>query len=787
MLTGRPPFQGETVLDTLVQVLHEEPIPPNRLRPGLSRDVETICLKCLRKEPSKRFESAAGLADNLERYLSGRPILVRPVGPFERSWRWARRNSAVASLVAALVLAVAAGFTGITWKWLEAERLRRIATDEAGAKTRALGEVSTNLYFHSMALAHRELLANNVEEAERLLDSQSPERRGWEWHYLKRLCHSELRVFRHPSMMFDAISFTPDGRHLVTSNPTGHVEVRPADGESTSHVLEGICFWIGPTQNGSTTVLTKNGRDLISWDPTTGKEVGRRQLVHFDRSPVLGFSANGKRFATVSPRGAITVWDAGSGSEVCTLEGTIDLAQMRLGPVQWMSIADFSPDGQRLAVPTDKVVKVFDTTTGRELQTLGDGKSFIWRVAFRPDGRAVAAARQDGTGVVWDLANGREVCSLHGHTNFVRGIVFSPDGDRLATSSYDKTIRLWDARTGDELATYRGHAQGVQAVAFSPDGKRLTSTCQDRSIRIWDATTDTRAMVLRDNSAVVREVVVTSDNQQILGLCADGALVAWDVRTGKVLDRHILTRGAAFPARVAFSPDGRWCAVTINSDKVQIWDVVRGTPVCSPLEHGNEVFCLAFSPDGSVLATGGGKDRTVRIWDVATGHLRTDLGKHSREIRSLQFLSDGGRLGVVTWEGAVTVWNLNEIAIAGSYSETRHKVMAIAPAADGQSFILGGADGEVVAWNPADQSEVSLVRRSGDNLMAVRVSPDGRRVAVAVDSTTVKIWDPNTGHECIALRSNLHKILRVFFSSDGNRLITLDNGGTVKVYNATPE
>src|SRR5207245_4784536 len=155
-----------------------------------------------------------------------RPILARPVGLPERCWRRCRRNPVVAALAAAFVLAVVAGFAGITWKWLDADEHHRKAIQEASAKELALAEVRTTLYFHTLALAHRELLANNIEDAERLLDSLPPERRGWEWHYLKRLCHSEWKVFSNPGIIFLHLAFTPDGEHLVSCNPLGHTEIR---------------------------------------------------------------------------------------------------------------------------------------------------------------------------------------------------------------------------------------------------------------------------------------------------------------------------------------------------------------------------------------------------------------------------------------------------------------------------------------------------------------------------------------------------------------------------------
>src|SRR5262249_47547276 len=130
LLTGRPPFKGATALDTVVQVLHEEPVRPSRLRPGLPLDLETICLKCLSKEPVRRYGSAELLADDLQRFRRGKPILARPVRLPERAWKWARRRPMIAALVAGLVVSGLLGFAGVTWQWQEAARARDIAVQE---------------------------------------------------------------------------------------------------------------------------------------------------------------------------------------------------------------------------------------------------------------------------------------------------------------------------------------------------------------------------------------------------------------------------------------------------------------------------------------------------------------------------------------------------------------------------------------------------------------------------------------------------------------------------------
>ena len=141
LLTGRPPFRGTTRPGDLDQVKNAEPVPPSRLVPGLPRDVETIALKCLQKEPEKRYDSAAALAEDLRRFLGGEPIVARPVPVWERAWRWCRRHPAPAALTAAIVLVAALGLAGILWQWGEAVEARNDAVEARDlASKRAVAE-----------------------------------------------------------------------------------------------------------------------------------------------------------------------------------------------------------------------------------------------------------------------------------------------------------------------------------------------------------------------------------------------------------------------------------------------------------------------------------------------------------------------------------------------------------------------------------------------------------------------------------------------------------------------
>ena len=237
-LTGRPPFKAAKSLDTIMQVIESEPVPPTQLQPKTPPDLETICLKCLRKEPDKRYAGAGELAEDLRRFLANEPIRARPVGRLERALRWCQRKPATAGMLAAILLLALLGLGGILWQWQEASanaaaeknarslaetNEKRALRSEEDAKQKAK-ELEWQGYKHRIALAWREWQANNVALAERLLDECEPAHRGWEWHYCKRLCHPEKRLLYKPGVGRGA-AFSPNGDRFAVDSDDGHVRM----------------------------------------------------------------------------------------------------------------------------------------------------------------------------------------------------------------------------------------------------------------------------------------------------------------------------------------------------------------------------------------------------------------------------------------------------------------------------------------------------------------------------------------------------------------------------------
>jgi WD40 repeat protein len=661
LLTGRPPFQGATVVDTLDQVRAQEVVPPRRLQPKVPRDLETVCLKCLEKAPRRRYATALDLAEDLRRFRAGEPIRARPVGALGRAAKWARRRPAVAALAALLMVVAVAAFGLVTWEGRRTaaalaetaaahrtrdEALRdaadagaqarsaRTAADEeqrraaeAGRKAdeaRALAERSRQdaaaaqkqaeearrarekasqdaarqreladaaraqqaalNYSRHLAAAQREWARGNLGRAADLLAECPEEARGWEWHYLQRLCHGGRRsppghagpdgLLLPAGKVCTAVGFSADSRRLaVASGGDGVGDVRvwdlPDDREAV-RLRRGVPGVRVPDVRlvafdpSGKQVVTADASGMVRlWDALTGD---RASLLgkHTGVATSLGFSRDGQCLALLAllgdPErgpGEVLAWEKDfrrpplrfTGFQTAVVHrdskrvATADEQAVRLGSLwfdgQLPALAElgkpaalaFSPDGMRLAVGgADGAVRI--AAQDRLGRTLTAGRDAVTALAFSTDGTLLAAGDHAGTLRLWDLATGQPPRSLPGHQAAVTHLVFSParDGTRLLSGDAGGVVRLWDAKAGRQLLALEGRPDPARTVCFSPDGKRLASASGGGAVKVWDADSGEEVLSLEGPGTAVQSVTFSPDGRWLVAVGEGGAVSAWDAR-----------------------------------------------------------------------------------------------------------------------------------------------------------------------------------------------------------------------------------------------------------------
>jgi WD40 repeat protein len=746
-LTGRPPFRAATPWETVRQVIADEPVSPRQLQPKTPRDLETVCLKCLEKEPQRRYASAEELAVDLRRFQAGEPIQARPVGQLERLLKWGRRRPALAGVCVLVPVAVVL-FGGVSLAgalWQQSEKARVQLANEKDKTVEALGreqkardqlavaqqKLEQVLYLQQVRSAHEAWRDNDVAGAEQRLQSCSPARRQWEYRYVHHLCHADLLTLEGHTAAVRGVAFSRDGSRLATASQDSMVRV---------------------------------------WDAHTGEQ---QLLLKGHGAAVAGvaFSPDGKHLASASEDKTVRVWEIPGGREQLILEG-------HTGEVSGVA---YSPDGKHLASASyDQTLKLWNTDSGEEERTVKGHGDSVTCVAFSPDGKHLASASYDKTVKLWDAQTGREERTFTGHTGWVSGVAFGADGKRLASASVDQTVRVWDAQTGQELLALKGHSGSVNGVACSPDGRRLVSGSEDGTTRVWDAQTGQEVFVLKGYADRVHGVAFSADGRRLASASDDRTVRVWDAHVGP---EAVTFGGAGGPvAGVVFSPDGQRLAGAAGLE-VRVWDRRTGQETLTLKGHTGAVYGVAFSSDGSRLASAS-YDRTVKVWDAQTGREQFTLKGHAGEVAGVAFSPDGDRLASACYDQTVKLWDARTGQEVLTLKGHTARVNGVCFSPDGSRLASASGDGTVKVWDAATGQEALTLKGHANPVHGVCFSPDGRRLASASQDQTIKVWDAQTGQAELTLKGHTKPVLGVCFSPDGMRLATASWDRTVRLWDA---
>jgi WD40 repeat protein/serine/threonine protein kinase len=798
LLCGELPFRGSRTM-LVYQVLYDEPRPPRRVNDKIPRDLETICLKAMAKQPSGRYPTARAFADDLRRFLLGQPILARPTSSVERLWRWCRRNPAVASLTGAVAFLLIAGTLIASYFAVQArigEREARTHAELARAEKllsdRRRYGAEINLTQQAWKDARLSLMQELLARQEP--GPEPPDLRGFEWYYLQRLYREELNTLGGHEGPVHWLAFSPDGRWLASAGDDRVVKVWDMATGQARFTLRGL------SQPIWSVAFSPDGRQLASagceydadgrplpgevkvWDLAKAEAILTLQGAN---APVLGvaFSPDGKRLAGATAGGQDTehqaapgqvmVWELATAKVVLTLQGSSE-------PV--LSVA-FSRDGRWLASGSgDTTIRVWDTQTGANVLSLRGHTAPVLGVAFSPDGRRLSSAGWDHTVRIWDRLQGKEIATLRGHVAGVAGVAFSPDGRQLASGSWDQTVKIWDADTGRQKASLRGHNGLVACVAFSPDRWRLASTGADRTVKVWDVAAAVAPFPLEGHTRAVFGVTFSRDGCRLISASGDRTIRVWDADTGLVLRT---LRGHLKGIRAVAAGRGGRLASGGMDNTVRLWDAERGQEILNLPRQAASVLSVAFDPEAHRLAAGLA-DGTAKLWNADTGDETLTLAAaHQGAVQSLAYGPDGRQLASAGGDGIIKVWDTvtgqNRLTLLGPGTP----VWCVAFSPDGQR-LAAAVDHTICVWNAATGEKLLTLSGNAEDIRSVAFSPDGQRLVSGSNDSLVKVWDVQTGQELLTLGGHSGAVLSVAFSPDGMRLASADADQSVKLWNAQP-
>jgi WD40 repeat protein len=829
LLVGRPPLLRTASLEgSLRQVIRDAPPPPTQLVARLPRDLEQVCLRCLEKDPQKRYASAEALADDLRRFQNGVP--VPPASTWRRAVYWMRRQPAAAGillLVPVSVLAVVVALVSLAARQrVESAREETERAKEEADRQRDRAEAEAWLrrhyqYVGDMNLAHRFWREGRLARMTQLLARHrpaaagQPDLRGFDWYLLWRLRHSALQEWTTEPAPIQGLAFGPDGERLAAygfadrplPEPV-HVwrlrQTKPtlalAGGNSTVRAIAfgkgGLLATAGnpPVKKDLRRAPLQTGPGEVNvWQGDMG--VARHKLSGH-HSPVLclAFDPSGNRLASggdtrwlegrplpgeaVIAPGELKVWDAVAGRELLELKG-------HQGAIYALA---FSGDGKYLAAATGSVgrqverVLVWESIGGKPVSSFAVPVAYRGEsLAFDPDGTLFAAADAGGETVkVWQVITGKELLTLKrgrgaAAANDEGGrlaLAFDARGHRLALGGAGGAVEVWDVSPGlpgsaNRLAlTFRGHTRMIRGLMFSPDGSLLASGDVSGLVKLWDATADQEALRL--------------------GPVASGPLTA-------------LSYGADGGRLLGLGPEG-----------VVVWDLVRARGPWRPWAIG-DVGGGVLSADGTWLACFDRRQAAVCIWDLRHVQAGAEPAGPTRTLRPcpprltvLALREDGGGLAAIDDGGRVHVWDLShgKDAPRRTLPVRSGVVDRVVFSADGRWLVTtersAGTppDTTVRLWDVAASREVRAFPLPRATVGAVALDPEGGRLAVAVrrkglggenDEHFLRLFDLASGREAGTLRGFRDLIVSAVFSPDGRRLASCEQNGRVRLWDVQLE
>jgi WD40 repeat protein/serine/threonine protein kinase len=825
LLTGRTPFDTQKLLssgyDAVMRTIREDDPPkpstrlstlteeeldvvaarrgaePSHLNRVVRGDLDWVVMKALEKDRTRRYETANGLAMDLQRYLTNEPILARPPSNLYRLQKLARRNKFLfaAGGLAGASLFIGLGISTFLFFKEKAAREHAVVAEQQASRAR-VGEaaqrqqaellsakaqaqarqIGQQLYASHMNLAFQAWEKGDLPRVEELLDEHQSQPgeddlRGFEWFYLWRLCHSAQATLRGHNAQMRGVAFSPDGRLLATVGDDSVARVWEVTTGTERFALRGhagslTCVAFAP--DGKTLATGGIDQTVRLWGADTGVELAVLG-GHQPGVSALAFGSNGNWLAAATGKCASGT-NYGSPSEKFVDSGELpaEIKVWRLddrtvvhtltGHTRSILSLAVSPDGKWLASGSaDASVKLWEVATGRSRTNLAGFGGPILAVAFSPDGRALAVGGGDpynerGVLEVWDLLAQKEMVTLKGHEGPIFALAFAPSGKTLAAAGLDQVVRIWDVDTGDQQGSVKGHSASIWSLAYDRTGKRMATASWDHTVKVWDA----------EHSQAWERLVGAGGYSSCFSL--DGKYLIESVPRLKVFEPGTSKPPMTIPdyqpldISVAMSPDGRTLASAGTDGIVTLWEVGTWRRLASLAGQLSKVWQLAFAPDGRTLASA--NEESVWLWDLERRVQRAVFyPRHGARVSAISFTPDGETLIASDHPGMTVFWDIvsgdTKWSLPGGF-------YALSP--DGRYVVVDRQGLTLVELQTGQVKWHANPHRA--NLWGVWFSPDGRTLATASWDGTAKLWNVASGQEMFTYKAS-GVVWSASFSPDG--------------------
>ena len=747
----------------------------------LYRELEWIPMKAMRKDRTRRYKSASELADDINNYLNGRPLIAGPESTIYRTRKFVYKHAGSVAAAALLAVVIILGLAISIIMGCKAEQARkqeanaRLQVEEALVRAekaeKGAQEQAENyrrvLYDNRIALADISYHNGNIQRVHELLKECPEDLRGWEWYRLNYVSdQSRMTLYGHSDAV-QTVAVSRDGKYIASAGRDGKIKLWNASSGAevmTIHGGDSRIPSVNFSPDGKRIVSGANNGTLKVWNTVDGKEI-MTLSGHEDGAGAL-FTPDGKRIISAGMDRTIRVWDAETGNKIITWDTNTER----------LTDFDISANGDRIVSSSiDNKIKVWDTAAGTELMALDGQGARIVSVAFSPDAKRIVSGDADTNIKIWDVEKGTELMTLSGNETRVSDVIWSPDGKKIISAGGIGTVRLWDAATGALSNILYGHEARIIRIAFNPVTEQIITAGSDGTVKVWDMPKGNKLIQASDGTTTF---CFSNDWKKVVSGDREGTIKVWDCLTGSELLTFHGTEGDMISS-VSFSPDGkRIFSSQIN--KGTIWDASTGDEIMSFPENAGYVYA-AFSPDGQYIASRateywdvGQDNNIIKLRDASSGREIMSFKGHEEEIYGMVFSPDSKYLASCDLAEAIRIW---DVETGKNVRTLKHDggVFTIAFSPDGTLIASGGsdADSKIKLWDVESGAQVMELKGHSSGIDNLIFSPDGNRLVSDSRDNTVKLWDLSTGTELLTLQA----IDLITISPDGKTIATAESGG----------